>query len=268
MTKTIPFALAVVMCACGPQGLAENPAQDEAFDSADGEIVGGVRATIEEVPWQVAVMTSRFQQYCGGSIIGASWIVTAAHCEVGVGDKIGAGANRLSDIRTLGQTRTVAQVFTLSGFQSPPNGRDISLVRLDSPLSLDGVKTRAIGYAKPGDEEFFAAGAVARVSGWGTLSSGGSSPNTLRRVDVTMSTAEQVRRGYGNLSSDQVGAASSGKDSCQGDSGGPLTVRKNGTPILAGIVSWGDGCALPNKPGMYSRVASFASFIESTTGIR
>lgn len=52
----------------------------------------------------------------------------------------------------------------------------------------------------------------------------------------------------------------------QGDSGGPL-VTKSGTVMQVGIVSYGNGCARPGVPGVYTNVGAVRSFISSVGGV-
>lgn len=47
----------------------------------------------------------------------------------------------------------------------------------------------------------------------------------------------------------------------QGDSGGPLSCPVGGLWYLAGIVSWGDACGAPNRPGVYTLTSAYASWI-------
>jgi hypothetical protein len=84
-------------------------------------------------------------------------------------------------------------------------------------------------------------------------------------VDVNILSNSSAQTSYPNetITADQLAAAAPGKDSCQGDSGGPFTVLKGTTRVLAGVVSWGYGCADSRYPGMYARVSSFESWITS-----
>ena len=252
---------------CGPEMVDETTPE---LTEAGQEIVGGVQTTIGANPWQVSLQTSSGFHFCGGSVINANWVLTAQHCVTdGAPARVVAGITKVSASST-GQIRTVAQLVKYPGYVDASQGKDVALLRLSTPLDLSGANVKAIPIVTAADASAGVAGvgSVVRVTGWGTLSSGGSSPDNLMTVDVNVLSNSSVQASYPQetITADQLGAAAPGKDSCQGDSGGPLTALKGSTRVLAGVVSWGYGCADSRYPGLYARVSSFESWINSTIG--
>ncbi len=242
--------------------------EEEEIGMQQGEIVGGGNTDISMVPYQVALENGGFQ-FCGGTIISDKWIVSAAHC--GVPETITAGITNLSE-RGAGQTRNVIRTIIFPSFQSPSSGGDISLIELDQPLDLNGTTVVAIRPLAASEKDFAAPNIIGTVSGWGDLEEGASQyPDTLQSVQVPIVSLDDAISDYGFvLTQDQVAAGfrgTGGKDSCQGDSGGPFVITDPaGATRLAGVVSWGNGCADSAFPGMYSRVSSFSDFIDEYTG--
>ena len=257
-----------VLAGCGPEALDEMREQ-ALLQSTEQEIVGGTNTTIEANPWQVSLQSSSGSHFCGGSVLNANWILTAQHCvESGTfSGRIMAGSTSRNGSSTQ-QLRSVSQVVLYPGYVDASKGKDVALLRLSSPLTLNGTTVRAIPIVTAADASagVTAPGVVARVTGWGTLTSGGSTlPTTLQTVDVNILSNTPAQSSYPSetITADQLAAAAPGKDSCQGDSGGPLSVVKNGVRVLAGVVSWGYGCADSRYPGMYARVSSFETWINS-----
>nr|WP_104986633.1 trypsin-like serine protease [Sorangium cellulosum] len=92
--------------------------------------------------------------------------------------------------------------------------------------------------------------------------------DTLQAVNVPIVSNSTAQTLYPmeTVTADQLAAVDTGnggEDARQADSGGPLTVAKGSSRILAGVVSWGYGCAEAQHPGLYARVASFRSWISS-----
>ena len=118
-----------------------------------------------------------------------------------------------------------------------------------------------ISYVSASETSLYTAGTTARILGWGTTSSGGSSSNQLRTATVPTVSNSTCSTAYGSsyISSDMVcaGYTSGGVDTCQGDSGGPLIIGGK----LAGITSWGYGCADAGYPGVYTRLTTFSSLV-------
>jgi hypothetical protein len=179
------------------------------------------------------------------------------------------GINNLGDGPThgiQGQRIGVSQVIPHPGFSFRAKVNDVALIRLAHPVTLGGL-VKTIPMAGAEDSALFAPGVMATVSGWGTTSEGGVSSNALRKVTlpvVSNTICNETYNGAVKASMLCAGYAAGGKDSCQGDSGGPFIVADGrGGWIQAGIVSWGNGCARPDYYGVYTRLASFKSWISS-----
>lgn len=95
---------------------------------------------------------------------------------------------------------------------------------------------------------------------------GGEQSDHLMKVGVPITTDEECSTAYGESYKPEgmvcAGVPEGGKDSCQGDSGGPMVVENK----LVGVVSWGEGCARPGKPGVYARVGGFHAELSEQLG--
>lgn len=247
--------------------------QDAPLATADEaqEIVGGTTAEITAAPWQVSLQAQN-SHFCGGSIISPTWIATASHCVAeGAPDRIVAGVSKTS-LSAQGQIRQVKRVIMYPGYTDPTVGKDAALIELTAPLTLNGTTVKAIRPVTSADPTTLTnPGINATITGWGATSEGGQTlPDQLRTVTVPIMALADASAAYGQtLTADQLpaGVAAGGRDSCQGDSGGPMVVAgSNGEMMLAGIVSWGEGCARAGKPGLYARVSSFSGWMDGYVG--
>ncbi|XP_042653115.1 kallikrein-13-like [Tyto alba] len=139
---------------------------------------------------------------------------------------------------------------------------DLMLLRVEPPfIPTRYVQPLGLPRSPP------ATGATCTVMGWGTTTSPHESfPDTPQCVNVTVVGDSECRSAYGSKVTEDMlcaGVAGGGKDSCQGDSGGPLICDG----VLQGIVSWGDHpCGQAGKPGVYSQVYNYLSWIQETIG--
>ncbi|XP_047485799.1 trypsin alpha-3-like [Penaeus chinensis] len=234
---------------------------------AASRIVGGATTGVNEWPWQAALMYGS-QQFCGGSLINDRYVLTAAHCTEGMRPSevtIRLAEHRLStSSETSVVRRSVSEIIEHPDYQAGDEINDIALVKLSSPVKVsETVLPVCMPPAKPKY-----GGKTATVTGWGTTSSGGSSSDTLREVDVTVLSNTACRSdSYGRAIKDtMLCAGSAGKDSCQGDSGGPLVFKdRRGNYDQIGVVSWGYGCGDEGFPGVYTRVNSYLDWIKTNT---
>ena len=96
---------------------------------------------------------------------------------------------------------------------------------------------------------------------------GGFATDTLQWVKVPAIKNSECNSHYGGQITDAMICAGypgeGGKDACQGDSGGPFVCRNGTKSVIAGVVSWGYGCADPDYPGVYARVTAALDWIKS-----
>ncbi|XP_013193920.2 transmembrane protease serine 9 [Amyelois transitella] len=234
-------------------------------------IVGGFEAGTNEFPW-MARLTYFKRFYCGGMLINDRYVLTAAHCVKGfmwfmIKVTFGEHNRCNSTIRpeTRFALRAIANKFTLSNFDN-----DIALLRLNERVPIsDAIKPICL----PSNNQDLYVGVKALAAGWGTLTEEGKPACTLQEVEVPVMSNQQCRntKYTANMITDNMlcaGYPDTGKkDSCQGDSGGPLIAeRKFDTRYeLIGVVSWGNGCARPGYPGVYTRVTNYLDWIKENT---
>lgn len=251
-----------------------------------GLIIGGEGAVPHSWPWQCSLQDDR-EHICGCSVISHEWVITAAHCKFiewpelpGIYDELPTsklsvvvGAHRINKNETSQKRHYIRQAIVheryrpwmYDNFDNFDN--DIMLLRLKSRIQFNR-------YVKPicVDASVFPSNTLCSVTGWGTVHPKVHKyPDELQEVEVRTIPNEICSQSdwYGLLPRYKpsmmicAGYAEGGKDSCSGDSGGPLMCRApNGRWKLIGLVSWGEGCAVAKKPGLYTRVEHYVDWIK------
>ena len=211
------------------------------------DIVGGIPVFPEfKYPWMVSLQNSKFH-FCGGSLLDANTIITAAHCsQRKPSSSLRVVAHRhnlaLSDAQENALVFEVKSITNHPKYSSSNYQNDVSIWKINlisgnaSDIPAGVVKFDNGTYSQPGTEM--------EVIGWGTTSSSGSASKILLTTKVPITTTEYCQKAYSNVSPTSIcaGLPQGGKDTCQGDSGGPMfTTNESGQVFLVGLTSWGQG---------------------------
>ncbi|XP_031201075.1 transmembrane protease serine 13 isoform X4 [Mastomys coucha] len=231
-----------------------------------GRIVGGALTSESKWPWQVSLHFGT-THICGGTLIDAQWVLTAAHCffvtreKILEGWKVYAGT---SNLHQLPEAASISQIIINSNYTDEQDDYDIALIRLSKPLTLSSHIHPA---CLPMHGQTFGLNETCWITGFGkTKETDEKTSPFLREVQVNLIDFKKcndylVYDSYLTPRMMCAGDLRGGRDSCQGDSGGPLVCEQNNRWYLAGVTSWGTGCGQKNKPGVYTKVTEVLPWI-------
>lgn len=258
---TVALSCVVAGAIAIPQALAANNSPEPKPSPAKSgpiwpKVVGGTPAAQGEFPFMV-----RLSMGCGGAMFTKQIVLTAGHCVDGTGptNDITAtiGVVDLSDPAAIKVDST--DVFRPAEYEDATQGNDWALIKLEQEVDAP---TLPIATTPDSNNGTFT------VAGWGAQREGGGQSRILLKAEVPFVDDGQCQQAYPDLNLEHSLCAGNwdrgGVDTCQGDSGGPMfRTDAAGTLVQVGIVSWGEGCARPRFPGVYSEVSTFAAAIQA-----
>ncbi|XP_066477371.1 suppressor of tumorigenicity 14 protein-like [Tiliqua scincoides] len=247
-------------CACGRSQVKKN------------RIVGGEDARSGKWPWQASLQMGTFGHICGASIVSNRWLISAAHCfqdSESIRYSAAAGWTAYMGVRIIDKhsnnhraMRAIKRIIIHPQYDQYISDYDIALLEMEAPVFFNELVQPI---CLPSSPRVFVYGTVCYVTGWGALTENSQLAKTLQEAKVKIINQSLCSKLYDNLITSQMlcaGNLNGGIDACQGDSGGPLACLGKGNRwYLTGIVSWGEGCARRNRPGVYTKVTGLYNWI-------
>lgn len=227
--------------------------------------MGGKDASVGSYPWQVALVSSSGQTFCGGTLINNKNILTAGHCMIGQDESsfhAVLGETDLTSISPESRYR-ISKISVHPQFSGPPNYfNDLSLLELDRMVEFSQ-KVSPACLPKAGPRIY----GVLMISGWGLMQDEAKrQPKRLKEGVVIQKAQSYCSKMYGSkFTSKHICANSRTQDVCNGDSGGPLMLKSRGKIFVVGVVSFGYVCGYYPYPAVFTRTAEYLEWIFQTT---
>lgn len=277
----ISAVLATLLMMVSPLSVAQESFAQDGPDFSIGldevvAIIGGNESELGRFPSTVALLRvsptqNLFQrQFCAGTAISDSHILTAAHCMFAAfgemePDELLIAGNFVDLLNDSPAEIGVAQIFVHPSYDNDVDlaEHDVAIIETRVPHNVPPI-TLFSGNART------LTNVDASIVGWGITQlpqfAGDSArfPSVLNEAKVPVTDFATCNEVYQRqLSAPHLcaGFAEGGIDSCQGDSGGPLMFDDGNKLIQIGVTSFGDGCAMPDAYGVYSNIEQYESFI-------
>jgi len=253
------------------------------------KIVGGQEAKKNQFPWLVSLWADYPEwgmdnHMCGGTLISRQYVLTAAHCSMEVGDQVFEtpkpwkaliGAHDFNNIDSSAKWIKIEKIVN-NKYSPASHANDIAIWKLAEPVDIDVEDLVSNTLCLPSaSQDLDLTKLNCHVAGFGLLTQDGVAATVLQEVQLPVISTSKCREYYPKAVwfPQQIfdfnfcaGLEEGGKDSCQGDSGGPFmcTNPNTGRYFLAGIVSWGNGCANAGRPGVLLNPAYYLDWINKT----
>lgn len=243
-----------------PSKATIGPNDSSSTDHEYARIVGGKRVT-EDFPFYAIPDWDTAWALCGTVLIQPNVLLTAAHCAsvFPQGQLIDFGLRHI-DNEDPRAVSTVESVHAHPKYNSKNHSNDIALIKLQTSVDIAPIR-----YDNSVDSDVIRSSQEVTVIGFGATKYAGSISEELLEVTLPIRNNDYCRQASVNFREEiMFCAGDTGIDSCQGDSGGPALVKVNNEWVVAGLVSFGRGCAWEGYPGMYTRVSAYQSFIAET----
>jgi len=247
-----------------------------------GRIVHGEEVKPGERPYQASIQinygdrltdSAKSTHFCGGAVLSDRYIITAAHCMKGQVAKNLKVVRGTIDITDRSSPVNRVKRIIRADYNDITKKNDLTLLEidLDNIENLDRLNHHQVKNISVCPQSFDPEGQDCVVSGWGHLKHKGSSvPTILREVSLRVLHADTCakmlnRYPWDPKDSTMLCAGGEDKDACQGDSGGPMVCKmEDGSECLAGVVSWGVGCATEGVPGVYTNLRNYLRWINDS----
>uniref|UniRef100_A0A665UR28 Vitamin K-dependent protein C n=1 Tax=Echeneis naucrates TaxID=173247 RepID=A0A665UR28_ECHNA len=235
-------------------------------------MVGGEVGKKGESPWQVLLLNAKGEFHCGGVLIDENWVLTAAHClDNSLRFRVRLGDYERHRLEGSEVTLKVIKYFKHPDYNSRTVDNDIALLRLETPAPFsEYIIPICLPSRELAERVLHLNGTTTVVSGWGkdNLDSTqfSSALNVIKIPLVSHSVCAQKMTN--NISNNVLCAGILGQrmDACEGDSGGPMVTLYRDTWFLVGLVSWGEGCGLEDKLGIYTKVSNYNEWMDRVRG--